>query len=420
MTRTSRRLHLTIDDQIAERYHPVEVELPAGASSLEVLIDYDDAAGILDLGCEGPRGWRGWSGGARRRFVITADAATPGYLPGELEAGTWSVVLGLHQLPAEGLDVEVEVHVPARGEVEEDPDAPVVTGVPSGSTRDLPAEPGLRWYAGDFHAHTLHSDGGLGIGQLAARAARAGLDFLAVTDHNTVSHHRHLPGVGARHGVSLLPGQEVTTSRGHANAFGDIGWIDFREPAQRWLDEVTSRGGVLSVNHPQDGDCAWQHPLDRPPHALELWHVSWFRDLTATFPWAYWRLGGRGAALIGGSDFHRPEQGWHLGTPTTWVAATGPSPEEILDAVRAGRTAVSVGVRPDGTPDPLSTPLLLRVGDELVALGAEGAVLVDLEGRRRRITSDRAHVPLDWAAGTCHLEDPDRRILAISPSGGTP
>ncbi|MBK8794102.1 MAG: PHP domain-containing protein, partial [Holophaga sp.] len=37
---------------------------------------------------------------------------------------------------------------------------------------------------GDLHAHTLASDGVLSVEELAQRAARHGLDFIAVTDHN--------------------------------------------------------------------------------------------------------------------------------------------------------------------------------------------------------------------------------------------
>lgn len=414
MTTHTERLHLTIDDQITERYRPVPVAVPAGAPSLGVRLSYDTSRGVIDLGCAGPAGWRGWSGGARDRFTITAQQATPGYLPGELEAGTWHVVLGLHQLPAEGLDVTVEISTPATEPPEQERRAAPESHTARGSERDLPAPAGLRWYAGDFHAHTVHSDGTESISELAARGVRAGLDFVAVTDHNTVSHHPHLPGVGAEHGITLLPGQEVTTARGHANAFGDIGWVDFREPAGSWLRHVTERGGVLSINHPIDGDCAWLHPLPAPPHAVELWHISWFRDLTHTGAWAFHHRWDAPVALLGGSDFHKPELGWTLGTPTTWVLAEDSSPEAILAAVRAGRTSISIGVTPDAVPRPLHTPLLLRVAGEVIAVAAAGAVLVDREGRRRRITSDHQTVPDSWGTGPLHLEDAERRVLAIT------
>ena len=87
----------------------------------------------------------------------------------------------------------------------------------------------------------MHSDGVLTVPELARFAASRGLDFLAVTDHNTVSHHAELPAASAAHQISLLPGQEVTTERGHANALGPIGWVDFREPPGRLASRLRAR-----------------------------------------------------------------------------------------------------------------------------------------------------------------------------------
>ncbi|MEU4364866.1 CehA/McbA family metallohydrolase [Promicromonospora sp. NPDC023987] len=461
MTREERRLRLSIDDQIENRYLEVPFEIPAGRTpgGLEVTLAYDREAAVIDLGCRDPERWRGWSGGARSRFAITPGAATPGYEPGELVPGRWAVVLGLHGMPAEPVDVTVTIATGVdAGAVEDEPPAPPPpsgrgTGSWTGSggsssagarangrapgrtrlSRDLPAPDGLTWYAGDLHAHTTHSDGTLSIAQLTAAAAGRGLDFLAVTDHNTVSHHAHLPGVGAAYDVCLVPGQEVTTHAGHANAFGDIGWVDFRRPAAQWLSDVEERGGLLSVNHPVQDDCGWLYPVQTG--FVELWHISWFLDLTATGPWAYLRAaaGFREAhdrpVLLGGSDFHTPDQGFPPGTPTTWVAAEDRTPEAILDAVRHGRTAIS------RFPGP-GEPALVRVGDDLVAVDADGTVLVDGpasggsltlggpldradrpgngSGRRRRVRGDRVAFSAPPEHGPYRLEAADRTLLAIS------
>ncbi|MFD2795316.1 CehA/McbA family metallohydrolase [Promicromonospora vindobonensis] len=464
MTREERRLHLSIDDQIENRYLEVPFELPVGgATALEVTLAYDRDSAVIDLGCRDPERWRGWSGGARSRFAITQgsdirdstargsttqssitqssftrSSATPGYEPGELIAGRWAVVLGLHGMPSEPVDVTVTIATGSdAGGVEDEPAAPPPpsgAGPGAGATsssgasgrgrtrlgRNLPAPDGLTWYAGDLHAHTTHSDGTLSIAQLTAAAAGRGLDFLAVTDHNTVSHHPHLPAVGAAYDVCLLPGQEVTTHAGHANAFGDIGWIDFRRPAAQWLSDVEERGGLLSVNHPVQDDCGWLYPVQTG--FLELWHISWFLDLTATGPWAYLRAsavaaGARGRpprpVLLGGSDFHTPDQGYPPGTPTTWVAAEERTPEAILDGVRNGRTAIS------RFPGP-GEPVLVRLGDDLVAVDADGTVLVDSTdqaggtGRRRRVRGDRVTFSAPPEHGPYRLEAVDRTLLAIS------
>ena len=40
---------------------------------------------------------------------------------------------------------------------------------------------------GDLHCHTTLSDGSLGIEETIVQAKRMGLDFLAITDHDTLS-----------------------------------------------------------------------------------------------------------------------------------------------------------------------------------------------------------------------------------------
>jgi len=384
-------------------YHYLPVDVPAGASGLDVTLTYDTSAGVIDLGCFGPDGFRGWSGGARDRYRITPAAATPGYLPGEIAAGTWQVALGLHRVASDGLDYEVRVRtddvvVTAPSDPRPTPSRP--------PRRELPAPSGMRWLAGDLHAHTVHSDGGLSIDELACAAVEQGLDFLAVTDHNTVSHHPHLAQVSARHGIVLVPGQEVTTDTGHANAFGDIGWIDFREHSDRWARDVHDRGGLLSINHPVAGDCAWRRPLTTRPPLAEVWHWSWLERRWGG-PLAWWRAwspteAGQLATPVGGSDFHAPEQGRPLGVPTTWVLCDDESPGAVIAGLRAGRTAVSAGRQ---------APVALRVDGDVVVLGAAGTLLVGADGSRIAVSSDRA--AFGGRSGPCYVEDHDGGVVAL-------
>ncbi len=412
-SRRTHRRHLTVDDRTASPYLEVPFVVADGARSLQVRLAYDRTAAVVDLGCRGPAGFRGWSGGARSEYVIGTDRATPGYLPGELEPGEWAVVLGLHRVPFDGVDVTVEIATPADLLPEPDPPAPPVPE--RRPRRPLPAAPGLVWLATDLHAHTLHSDGSLSVPQLAAHAVAAGLDVLAVTDHNTVSHHRELDAAGRAYGIGLLPGQELTTDRGHANAFGDIGWVDFRQPATSWVRDVAARGGLLSINHPLTANCAWLHQLVEHPPLAEIWHWSWLdRTWSAPIAWLQaWDAAGGATTPVGGSDFHTPAQGRPLGAPVTWVACdtaqAGAGPTEAaaaaLTGLAAGRTAVCAAY---------DAPVLLRVDDEIVALGADGTVLVDADGRRRPVRSDLARFA--GTSGPQRLETTQAEILALSGS----
>ena len=102
----------TLEHRFASPWHYLPVEVGPGTAGLRVELEYDRAGGaVLDLGCLGPGGFRGWSGGARGSFVITADGATPGYLPGELEAGIWQVMIGVHRIPPGGTGYRVTAQV---------------------------------------------------------------------------------------------------------------------------------------------------------------------------------------------------------------------------------------------------------------------------------------------------------------------
>jgi PHP domain len=397
----------TIEDRCESVWRYLPVEVPPGTGALRVELDYEADRGVLDLGCMGPGGFRGWSGGARRFFVLTADAATPGYLAGELEPGTWQVMLGLHRIAAAGTRYELTAEVTGRTRPDGPagplgPGEPVPPAAVRPARRHLPAEPGLRWLAGDLHTHTVHSDGVMTVPELAAFAAARGLDFLAVTDHNTVSQHAELPAAAAAHGIGLLPGQEVTTEHGHANAFGDVGWVDFRRPPDDWLEHAERAGGLLSVNHPYGGHVSWTAPMRRRPPLLEVWHWSWL-DPRWTTPLSWWLAWDPQATAVGGSDWHRPGSDAPPGSPVTWVQAESAAPDALLAGLRDGRAAISASR--DG-------PVLLRTDGELVACGADGTILTGPDGPKARVQADVVRFP--GSPGHHRLTDPSGATLALT------
>lgn len=431
----------SIDDRIAAPWHYLPVEVPAGASALRVTLSYPRGSGaVIDLGCWGPSGFRGWSGSARNSFTVSELGATPGYLSGPVRSGLWRVAIGLHLLPDSGLPFTVTAEaVDASGgelirtltaDSAVDPvsggllsgDAaagtgaravargggPVTARLPAPSAerparRTLPAPPGLTWLAGDLHAHTFHSDGVMSVPELALLAVSRGLDFVAVTDHNTVSHHACLSAVSSRYGVTLVPGQEVTTELGHAGVLGDTGWIDFREPAASWLAAAEAAGGLMSVNHPFAAQASWVHPMPRRPPLLEVWHWSWL-DLSWTTPLSWWQAWDPSAIPVGGSDWHRPGSDAPLGTPTTWVLCADSSVSGILDGLRAGRVAISAS---------REGPVLLREPGSLVAVGADGLVLAGPEGPSTRISGNLVRLP--GTPGYHRLLTPVGATLALTP-----
>jgi hypothetical protein len=126
------------------------------------------------------------------------------------------------------------------------------------------------WYAGNLHTHTIHSDGGGTLEELARKNREAGFDFLVSTEHNTARAHWEFATVGQRvPDLLLLPGVEFTSPFGHANILGSKPghWFDFRYDAGEnrfpvTVKEAQRQGAVILANHPFAlcTTCPWRYP----------------------------------------------------------------------------------------------------------------------------------------------------------------
>jgi hypothetical protein len=349
MIRLTRRF--TPADKARCPYAYLPLHVPAGTTRLDVTLDYAKAEDcIVDLGLADPRlgpfpareGFRGWSGGARATFFLATDDATPGYVPGPMPAGEWQVILGLYRVPPEGVEVRVTATLDS---------APRATATLPGPRPVV--RRGAGWYRGDLHCHTFHSDAA-GAPEVLHRAARqAGLDFLAVADHNTITQRRYfLPESSPD--LLFLRAMEVTTAEGHANAFGTEGWVDFRMEApgdaHAMAAEVHRQGGILSINHDKP-DIPWQ--LDWPKaDCMEVWQHPWLAwNWVSLERWQQRLAGGQRLPAVGGSDWHqpaelRPEGPFTLARPTTVLHLPELSETAVLEAMAAGRGYITEA--PDG------------------------------------------------------------------------
>jgi hypothetical protein len=232
--------------------------------------------------------------------------------------------------------------------------------------------PNPGWYGGDFHAHTHHSDGALTSPELAEQARREGMDFLAITDHNTLAAYPHF---GPPAGLCVIPGLEVTYAAGHYNVFGLMQPAPWQEavtqgptvinPIEADIDPDTllaqsAAAGLLnSINHPLLPPWAWlMAETDlRDIHCLEIWNDPSWPDNRVGNPlavemWTRWLNAGHRITAIGGSDYHLPANKAgvskppdRLGLPRTYVYATELSGAAILDGLRRRRVYVSMGAR---------------------------------------------------------------------------
>jgi hypothetical protein len=127
--------------------------------------------------------------------------------------------------------------------------------------------------AGAFHVHTTASDGRLSADDVAAAAARAGLDFVVITDHNVAA----LPAPAYAHGVLLVPAEELTTPGGHLLALGTSRALTTEERTQDPIGHVNALGGFAVLAHPVQEKMPWSDWAAAPrARGLELYSADTF------------------------------------------------------------------------------------------------------------------------------------------------
>jgi predicted metal-dependent phosphoesterase TrpH len=338
-------------DKARSDYLMVPFDVPEGVTRVDLSIDYPAAPDcVIDLGLGTPDlgdfpsdgAIAGWSGGARRQVFVATDAATPGYRPG-LWYGTWQVILGLYKLPEAPIDLTLDIAFDRRPRQTAHSMAPI-----------LPKRSGPGWYRGDLQCHTYHSDAKGAPETLHRTARREGLDFLAVTDHNTTTAHAAWFDRDVSADPVFIPAYEFTTAAGHGNVFGAREVADFRisnsKDVQGMVGRLRARGHLFSINHDKP-DIHWTYDLPEID-CMEVWQAPWLAGNHFSLARYQERLAsGLRITAIGGSDFHQPEadDAGNLATlarPCTFLWCEELSVAGVLDALRAGRSFVTEA--PDG------------------------------------------------------------------------
>lgn len=404
-------------------------EVPDGIERIEVEFEYDQSGDAeLEIGMYDPNRFRGTSRFSRSEFFIATHTATPAYYPGAIPSGTWAVSIGVPTVYSKtNYSVDIRMY---REE----------TGAKRSGPWAQPVRDSAGWYQGDLHSHTGHSDGygcqnGQGerapcqVSQNIDVARDRGLNFVAVTDHNTTSHHNEMVAHQYLHDdLLLIPGQEVTTFYGHANVFGVSEAIDFTAPKDDLfasiIGQVSERNGLISLNHPgrETGDactgCGWSMPNTNygKVDAIEVVNGTDVESSTAGMWFWYDRLNdGYRIPGIAGSDDHSGGRGFNpIGTPTTVIYAEELSETGLLEGIRSGHVFIKTQ-GPDG-PDVILSAADQQgdhylMGDELlVSTGEEIRLSIDVthgEGHSVHLVKNGEEVDL---IDDATIEDGDVRV----------
>ncbi|MCD6289614.1 MAG: PHP domain-containing protein [Anaerolineae bacterium] len=434
-----------------KHYIPHTFDVPAHAAKLDVHFHYTDTAvndmrHMLCLSLFDPRGFRGAAhrGESDQSVHIDDTRASPGYTAGELPAGPWTIEVDTHRI-VPGIPCHYDIDIDISTDTAPPRQQPMVSlASQSRVVRDAPG-----WYRGDLHAHTIHSDGRWDLQELLETARSYHLDFVTLTDHNTIS---ELPEIdrASSSDILVMVGMELTTYWGHALSLGLSQWIDWRvQPGKRSMakiaQEVMDAGGLFVIAHPAaPGDpkctgCHWQYPdvFPGPARLVEVWNGPWKQDShneRAVAIWYNWLNEGHRITATAGTDAHGPEHhtpAQDLNVGLNVVYADKLSQAAVLQAISRGHLYVSSGPHLELTGTAESGehammgdtlpggPAHIQATWEECPRGAQARLIMDGQIAEEWRTGD--HGTREWtiAPGQAHwclmeIRDPQGRMLALT------
>lgn len=132
-------------------------------------------------------------------------------------------------------------------------------------------------YIGAIHIHSIFSDGSGKVEEIAEAASEVGLDYIILTDHNTL---RALKDgyEGWFKDTLLLVGCEINDkeNKNHLLAFGIDETISTRTPAKDYVRTVKEKGGISFLAHPHEKR---NHLTEHPPYPWVEWNTSDFTGI---------------------------------------------------------------------------------------------------------------------------------------------
>ncbi|RLG87595.1 MAG: hypothetical protein DRO18_03030 [Thermoprotei archaeon] len=213
----------------------------------------------------------------------------------------------------------------------------------------------LGWYSADLHHHSDILDGRTPPKYLVLAQSAAALDFIFVSDHDSVARHKEIAKWASLRGKPFIPSVEISPAWAHFNPYPiPLGKdILYRGTACELFKAAREAGAiVIRVNHPYvtAGYFAAQERGEIPGGYCEDWDVAEINgrwdssdNKTLTKMWSLWNLG-LDYYLTAGSDVHDVWASPYTGSPRVYAYIPGePTPEAFAYAEKNGRTFITYG-----------------------------------------------------------------------------
>ena len=211
-----------------------------------------------------------------------------------------------------------------------------------------------KWYPCELHCHTLHSDGSFTVEELITTAKNRHLSGICLTDHNTVSGWDEAD----LYDFCVLKGTEYTTYHGHILSLNAGKMIDCFNitDIDKELSVIRESGGLVGMAHPyQLGTpiCTggrWDYKVKDFSliNYMEIWSEGEMLMTPANHRARKWWLDllskGYKIAPTFGRDWHRTARNKLTGACTFLHIDGDISPEKMKQAIKEGRTQLSLGI----------------------------------------------------------------------------
>lgn len=111
----------------------------------------------------------------------------------------------------------------------------------------------------ELHCHSIYSTGTKIIvegfdkpKQIMKNAKKLGIQCVAITDHDTTKAHEEAKKYAKKYGILFIPGEEITTDKGHVLALGITEEIKPKLSLLETIDRIHKQGGIAIAPHPFD------------------------------------------------------------------------------------------------------------------------------------------------------------------------
>lgn len=230
-----------------------------------------------------------------------------------------------------------------------------------------------RWYKGDFHTHTILSDGKMTNELYIKTAKEMNLDFAVCTEHNIVP-----TGWKRENELLIIPGTEITLEDGHFNILGirkfplslDLKKIieneeykSSNEIQENMVKELVStyrdEKAVYSVNHMVLEFWKWKllnvrldefqtiEICNDPTYYLGAEsndNVMKMLDILWNDGYRIYGIGGSDAHILPTETYDNSSERSIIGDPATFVYSDGLTADNIINSLKKGHAYVSRGI----------------------------------------------------------------------------